>query len=67
MAHSPRLQECARELRVSCEYFSVARLFRWSQAHRLNHAFQKKTQKTPQQAIHIAEQRKRDYFERRSS
>lgn len=33
----------------------------------LNHAFQKKTQKTPQQAIHIAEQRKRDYFERRSS
>ena len=31
----------------------------------LNHAFQKKTQKTPLQAIKIAEARKKDYFERR--
>ncbi len=31
----------------------------------LNHAFQKKTQKTPQQAIKTAESRKRDYFKRR--
>ena len=31
----------------------------------LNHAFQKKTQKTPSQAIKTAENRKRDYFERR--
>jgi phage-related protein len=31
----------------------------------LNHAFQKKTQKTPHQAIKIAEDRKKDYFERR--
>ncbi len=31
----------------------------------LNHAFQKKTQKTPPQAIKTAENRKRDYFERR--
>lgn len=31
----------------------------------LNHAFQKKTQKTPPQAIKIAEARKNDYFERR--
>ncbi len=31
----------------------------------LNHAFQKKTQKTPQQAIKTAETRKRDYFKRR--
>ena len=30
----------------------------------LNHAFQKKTQKTPRQAIQIAERRKRDYFKR---
>lgn len=31
----------------------------------LNHAFQKKTQKTPRQAIKLAEERKRDYFKRR--
>nr|BAJ06897.1 putative uncharacterized protein [uncultured bacterium] len=31
----------------------------------LNHAFQKKTQKTPKQAIKLAEERKRDYFNRR--
>jgi len=31
----------------------------------LNHAFQKKTQKTPRQAIKIAEARKRDHFDRR--
>jgi len=31
----------------------------------LNHAFQKKTQKTPLQAIRIAEARKKDYYERR--
>lgn len=28
------------------------------------HAFQKKTQKTPRQAITVAEERKRDYFRR---
>mgnify|MGYP003536262294 CR=1 FL=1 len=31
----------------------------------LNHAFQKKTQKTPQKEIQIAEARKRDYLRRR--
>jgi phage-related protein len=31
----------------------------------LNHAFQKKTQKTPSQAINIAESRKKDYFQRK--
>ena len=31
----------------------------------LDYAFQKKTRKTPRQAIKIAEQRKRDYFSRR--
>lgn len=31
----------------------------------LNHAFQKKTQKTPSQEILIAEQRKQDYLARR--
>jgi len=31
----------------------------------LAHAFQKKTQKTPKQAINIAEERKREYFRRK--
>lgn len=31
----------------------------------LSHAFQKKTQKTPRQAIHLAEERKRMYFKRK--
>ncbi len=31
----------------------------------LTHGFQKKTQKTPRQAIKAAEDRKRDYLERR--
>ena len=31
----------------------------------LNHAFTKKTQKTPQKEFKIAEQRKKDYFSRR--
>lgn len=33
----------------------------------LNHAFQKKTQKTPLKDIKIAEKRKRDYLNRRQS
>jgi phage-related protein len=31
----------------------------------LSHAFQKKTQKTPRQAIQLAEERKRTYFRRK--
>ena len=31
----------------------------------LSHAFQKKTQKTPRQALRLAEERKKDYFERK--
>jgi phage-related protein len=31
----------------------------------LDHAFQKKTQKTPKQAIKIAEERRKDYFRRK--
>jgi phage-related protein len=31
----------------------------------LDYAFQKKTQKTPKNAIKTAEERKRDYFKRR--
>jgi len=33
----------------------------------LNHAFQKKTQKTPLNEIKIAENRKRDYFRRKQA
>lgn len=33
----------------------------------LNHAFQKKTQKTPKKEIGIAESRRRDYLERRKN
>jgi len=33
----------------------------------LNHAFAKKTQKTPKKEIKIAEQRKKEYFSRRRS
>ncbi len=33
----------------------------------LNHAFAKKTQKTPRSDLHLAEQRKRDYFRRKTS
>ncbi len=32
----------------------------------LNHAFKKKTKKTPLPAIRVAEDRKKDYFERRT-
>ena len=31
----------------------------------ISHAFQKKTQKTPKQAIELAEKRKQDYFRRK--
>ena len=31
----------------------------------MSHSFQKKTQKTPRQAIRLAEERKRDYFRRK--
>lgn len=31
----------------------------------LSHAFQRKTQKTPRQAIRLAEERKQDYFRRK--
>ena len=33
----------------------------------LNHAFRKKTQKTPRTAIHVAEKRKQEYFNRRKA
>ena len=46
------------------DIFRILGFFDGAQLVVLNHAFQKKTQKTPRQAIKIAEQRKKDYFKR---
>ena len=45
--------------------FRLLGFFDGSELIILNHAFQKKKQKTPKQDIKLAEERKRDYFERR--
>jgi len=47
------------------KHFSIPRFFDGSKLVVLSHAFQKKTQKTPRQAIKLAEERKRDYFARK--
>ena len=47
------------------DIFRLLGFFDGSKLIVLNHAFQKKTQKTPRQAIKAAEERKRDYFNRR--
>jgi phage-related protein len=47
--------------------FRLLGFFDGSQLIVLNHAFQKKTQKTPRQAIKTAEKRKRDYFNRKGA
>jgi phage-related protein len=49
------------------DIFRILGFFDGSTIVVLNHAFQKKTQKTPTRAIKTAEKRKRDYFERRRS
>ena len=48
------------------DIFRILGFFDDSKLIVLNHAFQKKAQKTPAQAIKIAEERKRDYLERRN-
>jgi phage-related protein len=58
------------EIRVQTggDIFRFLGFFEGRQLVILTHAFQKKTQKTPQQDIHhihLAEQRKRDYLNRR--
>ncbi|MCB2170982.1 MAG: type II toxin-antitoxin system RelE/ParE family toxin [Deltaproteobacteria bacterium] len=50
---------------VGNNIFRLLGFFDGSKLIVLNHAFQKKTQKTPSQAIKIAEDRKKDYFARR--
>jgi len=47
------------------DIFRILVFFDGSQLIILNHAFQKKTQKTPKQAIKIAKARKQDYLKRK--
>ena len=55
------------EVRVASgsNIFRLLGFFDGSKLVVISHAFQKKTQKTPKQAIEIAEERKKDYFRRR--
>ena len=55
------------EVRVNLgsNIFRILCFFDGSEIIILTHAFQKKTQKTPRQAIKIAEKRMKDYFKRK--
>jgi len=55
------------EVRIALgrKIFRILGFWDGSESIVLTNAFQKKTQKTPQQVIRIAEARKRDYFQRR--
>ena len=57
------------EVRVnySGEIFRLLGFFDGSQLIVLNHAFQKKTQKTPRAAIQVAQKRKQEYLNRRKA
>jgi len=57
------------EVRVALggDIFRLLEFIENGQLVMLNHAFQKKTQKTPRQEIKIAEKRKRNYFKERES
>ncbi len=50
---------------MATDTFRLLGFFDGSHLIVLNHAFQKKSQKTPRQAIKTAEKRKQDYFNRR--
>ena len=50
---------------ISGNIFRLLGFFEGDNLIILNHAFQKKTQKTPQKEIKIAENRKREYLNRR--
>ena len=51
-------------IKYGSDIFRLLGFFDGSKLVVLNHAFQKKTQKTPHRAIKIAEDRKKDYFNR---
>jgi len=52
-------------VRLGSNIFRLLGFFDGAKLIVLAHAFQKKTQKTPSQAIAVAEGRKRDYFRRK--
>ncbi|MDP6633696.1 MAG: type II toxin-antitoxin system RelE/ParE family toxin [Phycisphaerae bacterium] len=52
-------------VRMGSNIFRLLGFFDGAKIVVLSHAFQKKTQKTPQQAIKLAEERKVDYFKRK--
>ena len=52
-------------VKVSGNIFRFLGFFDGKKLVVLSHAFQKKTQKTPRQAIRLAEDRKQDYFRRK--
>lgn len=52
-------------VKIGSDIFRFLGFFDGSKLVVLSHAFQKKTQKTPQQAIRLAEERKKDYFRRK--
>ena len=52
-------------VKIGSNIFRLLGFFDGSQLVVMSHAFQKKTQKTPKQAIRLAEERKRDYFRRK--
>ena len=52
-------------VKVSGNIFRFLGFFDGNKLVVLSHAFQKKTQKTPRQAIRLAEDRKHDYFRRK--
>lgn len=52
-------------IKIGSNIFRLLGFFDGSKLVVMSHAFQKKTQKTPRQAIRLAEDRKRDYFRRK--
>ena len=52
-------------VKIGSNIFRLLGFFDGSKLVVMSHAFQKKTQKTPNQAIRLAEERKRDYFRRK--
>ena len=53
------------KVKIGSNIFRILCFFDGSKLIVLSHAFQKKTEKTPKQAIKLAEQRKYDYFRRK--
>jgi phage-related protein len=51
-------------VKIGSNIFRLLGFFDGSRLIVISHAFQKKTQKTPKQAIELAEKRKQDYFRR---